>query len=242
MYRRSSRYAFRSARVRFATSFHAHPSLGLQHMEGGIKWAIHVTTKLPTFIDGRVALLGDSVRRLAPRLSSAVLSPHLLRPGARYGTSPRSRRRPMLRGEDDLGCRRVFVCSHESNLQDAFLLAQYLGHRGVRKENVHVALQVYDEIRRPFSQHIMELSTKSAQCHHLRIPELADLSVEDSASGKALSQEQLWEVGEMMERLRDWRDHTDIMEENKVSMRRLDEVLAHTPALFGTVRGHRARL
>ncbi len=32
-----------------------------QYVDGGILWAIHVTGKLPTYIDGRVALVGDAV-------------------------------------------------------------------------------------------------------------------------------------------------------------------------------------
>ena len=30
-------------------------------MNGGLKWVINVVTKLPTYVDGRVALVGDAV-------------------------------------------------------------------------------------------------------------------------------------------------------------------------------------
>lgn len=88
-------------------------------------------------------------------------------------------------------------------------------------------LQLYDEVRRPFTQNIVALARRRGQLHHLDSPELAWLTAERSAKGDALSAEQLAELSEMMERCRDWQFGPSVMEESAAAMRKLDEALLH---------------
>ncbi|RDX52958.1 FAD/NAD(P)-binding domain-containing protein [Lentinus brumalis] len=157
-----------------------------KYVDGGILWAIHVTGKLPTYIDGRVALVGDAAHAMMHHLGSGS--------GQCY--------------------------------EDAWMLAQFLGHANITKENATIALRVYDEIRRPFAQRVAGLSIRAAELHHFNGPELAWLTPELSATGAAMTDEQLKGIGEATERIRAWRDHSSLLEENAAAMRRMDEALA----------------
>ncbi|KAI1785333.1 FAD/NAD(P)-binding domain-containing protein [Ganoderma leucocontextum] len=158
----------------------------IKHVDSGLKWAINVVTKLPTFVQGRVALVGDAAHAMCPHL------------GAGAGQC----------------------------IEDAFMLAQLLGRPAIINTNVSAALQVYDEIRRPFTQTISELARKRGQLHHLTAPQFADLTPDLSATGKALAMEQLWEVGRTMQELRDWQDGSSVAEDVAGAMQRLDRILA----------------
>ena len=87
------------------------------------------------------------------------------------------------------------------------------------------ALQLYDQIRRPFSQKIAELSEESGLRHSLVSPNLADLTEEQSASGNALSLEQLHAIGAEVEELRAWRLRGSVEEECEISLKRLDGIV-----------------
>ena len=106
------------------------------------------------------------------------------------------------------------------------MLAQLLGRPDVTKENAHIALQVYDEIRRPFTQNIAALARQRGQLHHLSAPRFADLTPELSATGKALTMEQLWDIGTEMQSLRKWQDGPSVADDVAEAMRRLDGLLA----------------
>ncbi|KAI0750646.1 FAD/NAD(P)-binding domain-containing protein [Daedaleopsis nitida] len=114
--------------------------------------------------------------------------------------------------------------------EDGWLLGQFLGHSLVTRENVTEALRVWDEIRRPFSQNIVALSRRSEQLHHLNTPELSHLTEEQSASGHGLTAEELEDIGRDMERIREWRDYSNILEENAAALRRLQDALFPAPA------------
>ena len=53
-----------------------HELICIQYVDGGLKWAINVVTKLPTFVDGRVALVGDAVTINAICAQSDILADH----------------------------------------------------------------------------------------------------------------------------------------------------------------------
>lgn len=91
-----------------------------------------------------------------------------------------------------------------------------------------VALRVWDEIRRPFTQHVAGLSRRAQQLNYLNAPEFAGLTEVSSASGKGLTPEQIVEIGKSLERVREWRDSSDIREQNAAALRRLDDVLSQT--------------
>ncbi len=106
------------------------------------------------------------------------------------------------------------------------MLAQLLGRPDITKTNVSAALQVYDRIRRPFTQTISDLARKRGQLHHLTAPQFADLTPELSATGEALPMEQLWEVGKTIQELRDWQDGSSVAEDVAGAMQRLNRILA----------------
>ena len=110
--------------------------------------------------------------------------------------------------------------------QDVWLLAQFLGDPKVTKDNATIAMRLYDEIRRPFAQRVADLSVRASELHHLKGPELAWLTPELSATGTALTQDQLKSIGEDTERIRKWRDDSDLVHENAAALRRLEEALA----------------
>ncbi|KAI0723586.1 hypothetical protein C8Q76DRAFT_614964, partial [Earliella scabrosa] len=160
----------------------------LKHVDGGIQWAIHVIDGLPTYVHGRVMIMGDAAHAMCPHLGA--------------------------------GAGQCF--------EDAWLLAQFLGQPGTTRQKAPLALRVWDEIRRPFSQKVAALSRRSQQLHHLDAPEFAELTEEASATGNGLTIEQIAETGKEMERIREWRDYSDIMEENATALRRFDSALAQS--------------
>lgn len=91
-----------------------------------------------------------------------------------------------------------------------------------------MALRVWDGIRRPFTQHVARLSRRAQQLNYLNAPECSGLTEGLSASGEGLTPEQIVEIGKSLERVREWRDSSDIREQNAAALRRLDDVLSQT--------------
>ncbi|RPD62092.1 FAD/NAD(P)-binding domain-containing protein [Lentinus tigrinus ALCF2SS1-7] len=161
------------------------PDVGeiVKHMDNAQKWAINVVTKLPTYVDGRVALLGDAAHGMGPHQGA----------GAGQG------------------------------FEDGFLLAQFLGRPEVTRETMQIALQVYDEIRRPLSQKVAAFSHMSGMLHLLQDPER--ISQEDEPEHE-LTLEELRKIGDKIERVKDWRRVSSLLDESKVSMQRLMDAVS----------------
>ncbi|TFK85074.1 FAD/NAD(P)-binding domain-containing protein [Polyporus arcularius HHB13444] len=153
----------------------------VKHMDNTTKWAVNVVTKLPTYVDGHAALLGDAAHGMTPHQGA----------GAGQG------------------------------FEDGFLLAQFLGRPDVNTDTLHIALQVYDEIRRPLAQKVVALSHLSGQLHSLEDPDV----LEDDGSERALTPEELRRLGDKIEQVKEWRRVTSLLDENEVSMRRLAEAI-----------------
>ncbi|EMD35744.1 hypothetical protein CERSUDRAFT_74585 [Gelatoporia subvermispora B] len=66
---------------------------------------------------------------------------------------------------------------------DAYILASVLAHPEINAENVTTALQVYDEIRRPFAQEVARKSHESGLLLHFNAADFSGFSAEYSASG-----------------------------------------------------------
>ncbi|KAI0723589.1 FAD/NAD(P)-binding domain-containing protein [Earliella scabrosa] len=109
--------------------------------------------------------------------------------------------------------------------EDAYLLAQLLSSANVTKDNVPLALKVYDEIRRPFSQNVAALSLLSGRTSQLNTPQHADLTEEQSATGTALTIDQLRENLAEIQRLGEWQFGPTIVEETEAALRQLEERL-----------------
>ncbi|KAH8105384.1 hypothetical protein BXZ70DRAFT_1004888 [Cristinia sonorae] len=68
-------------------------------------------------------------------------------------------------------------------IEDGLVLASLLARPETTRETLPVALQVYDEIRRPFSQDILRRSYETGQIYYLQSRRLKDVTAEDSAAG-----------------------------------------------------------
>ena len=121
---------------------------------------------------------------------------------------------------------RRYVCIHLiRHVQDAYLLAQLLSNANVTKDNAPLVLKVYDEIRRPFSQNVAALSLLSGRTSQLNTPQHADLTEEQSATGTALTIDQLRENLAEIQRLGEWQFGPTIVEETEAALRQLEERL-----------------
>ncbi|KAI8984952.1 FAD/NAD-P-binding domain-containing protein [Trametes punicea] len=149
------------------------------------KWAVHSLKALPTFFDGRVALLGDAAHAMAPYQGA----------GAGQG------------------------------FEDALLLGQLLGQPKINRDAIPTALKLYDEFRRPVAQHVGAVSLQSGQLHSLIAPELAGVTPEDSASGKAPTRRQLEQIAREIEGLKEWRNYTTVEKDCVAAIRKLEDLL-----------------
>ncbi|CCL98471.1 uncharacterized protein FIBRA_00469 [Fibroporia radiculosa] len=147
-------------------------------------WAVHSLPTLSTFVDDRVALIGDAAHAMMPYQGS--------------------------------GAGQAF--------EDGFILAALLGHPGTTLENVDQVLKVYDEIRRPFSQEIVEKSRGNGLKYDLRSPGLEWMTEEKSVTSP-LTPAQLEELGDSIEDAFTWVKTTSVMDDLDKGIKRLEEVL-----------------
>ncbi|KAH9929152.1 FAD/NAD(P)-binding domain-containing protein [Fomitopsis serialis] len=95
-------------------------------------------------------------------------------------------------------------------IEDGFILATLLTQPGVTRDTLPVALQVYDALRRPFSQNVVQLSRSSGMSYRLNCPGFEALTEEQSYTG-TISPAQLDEVGKTVIELTSWNRDTSIM-------------------------------
>ncbi|KAI0714577.1 FAD/NAD(P)-binding domain-containing protein [Earliella scabrosa] len=157
----------------------------MKHFSPSSKWTIGVVTKLPTYVHGRVALMGDAAHAMTPYQGA----------GAGQG------------------------------FEDAYMLAQLLGRPDVDRRTLPDALRAYDEVRRPFSQNVAQCSDMGGKTMQLRSPEFVALTGEESATGDALSPEQLREIGVAIEQASEWRFASTIEEDKVYAFRKLEEAI-----------------
>ncbi|KAI0676716.1 FAD/NAD-P-binding domain-containing protein [Trametes maxima] len=116
--------------------------------------------------------------------------------------------------------------------EDALMLAQLFAQPNVTDQvAIHIALKVYDSIRRPFAQKVAGLSWKSGQLHSLLTSEFEGVTPEMSASGKSVTREQLQIVADTSNGLMDWRKGTTIAGDVQIALHRLREELGTSPSL-----------
>lgn len=117
------------------------------------RWAIFHVRGLPTYIDDRVALLGDAV-------SFSIMYGGF--PSLFCSSIPRHMQWQLISAPAQ--DKQLRYCSPFINnvsllilvSKDAFILGRLLSDRRVTSKNVNTALQVYDTIRRPFGNGIVE--------------------------------------------------------------------------------------
>ena len=93
--------------------------------------------------------------------------------------------------------------------QDAYVLGTILAHPSVTRDNVHFALQVYEEIRRPFSQEVQTHSREAGLLFSLDAGGLEKYSLEESRAG-AIDTEILEALIRKENELADWAENTSL--------------------------------
>ncbi|TCD71096.1 hypothetical protein EIP91_000190 [Steccherinum ochraceum] len=115
----------------------------LNLMEKPLRWVINSIVSLPSFVSGRVVLLGDAAHAMTPHQASGA----------------------------------------GQAIEDGLVLASLLARPETTRETLPIALQTYDEIRRPFSQDILRRSYETGQIYYLQSRRMKDVTAESSANG-----------------------------------------------------------
>ncbi|KZT01925.1 FAD/NAD(P)-binding domain-containing protein [Laetiporus sulphureus 93-53] len=92
-------------------------------------------------------------------------------------------------------------------MEDGFILASILAHSHVTRDTLPRALQIYDSIRRPFSQWVVQHSRATGDFDDLRAAEFEKLS---DTKG-ALSEGQLAKISESLDSMFEWHMNTSVM-------------------------------
>ncbi|THG99501.1 hypothetical protein EW145_g7256 [Phellinidium pouzarii] len=120
------------------------------------KWAISHLQGLPCYVDGRVALLGDSAHAITPHLGA----------GAGQAIEVNILRNKQLR---------ACLLAHYDGLKDAFVLGQLLAQLLVTRTNLSFALKVYDAVRRPLGNAMVDRSREAGYLYEFsELPESID--------------------------------------------------------------------
>ncbi|OCH91533.1 FAD/NAD(P)-binding domain-containing protein [Obba rivulosa] len=110
-------------------------------------------------------------------------------------------------------------------IEDAYILASMLAHPMVTLETLPLALQVYDEIRRPFAQDIQKKSRESGLLIQFNTPDFAKYTVNESAAG-GIGADVVEEIGKRQRELSEWSDNTSLIDDVERAKGLLDERMA----------------
>lgn len=118
---------------------------------------------------------------------------------------------------------RIKIPLNSANLdtfQDAFILGHLLAHELVSKDNIETALHIFESIRQPFSQNIVQKSQNFGRLLAFKSPAndgtyLPHESVADLDQIKRIIQEE-WE----------WQNKGGTLQEWEDAKRKLEEILA----------------
>ncbi|KAJ3490085.1 hypothetical protein NLI96_g1673 [Meripilus lineatus] len=125
----------------------------LQMLKMPSRWVINTIESLPTYVSGRVGLLGDAAHAMTPHQAS----------GAGQGIEV---------------CQKsveIKPVSYSPSDQDAFVLSSLLSLPEISSRTLPLALKVYDEIRRPFSQDILHKSVETGRLYFMQTGTMAEI-------------------------------------------------------------------
>ncbi|KAH9939003.1 FAD/NAD-P-binding domain-containing protein [Epithele typhae] len=142
----------------------------ISHMSMPLDWAVHTVKDLPTYVKGRVALLGDAAHAMTTSQGSGA----------------------------------------GQAIEDGYILSAVLAHPLVTSQNISVALEIYDTVRRPFSQDIARRSRESTRLYLL----------------DRLGWENLQPIGRMIEDDMGWVHATRIEHDEERAMQMVQERLS----------------
>ncbi len=111
-------------------------------------------------------------------------------------------------------------------IQDGFFLATLLGQPEVQLSNITTALQVYDEVRRPFTQRIQELSYEAGAILLLGNSRMNAYSAEDSVEGKIPENVLREQIVTDMTAVLEWQWTTSLRPDITLALQKLRDALA----------------
>ncbi|EMD35773.1 hypothetical protein CERSUDRAFT_95996 [Gelatoporia subvermispora B] len=109
-------------------------------------------------------------------------------------------------------------------IEDAYILASVLAHPGITMKTLPVALQVYNEIRRPFVQEVQRKSRESGLLLQFNTADFSKFTAEESALG-AIDASAVDTVGRRQEELTAWFDDTSLQADVERAKELLNERL-----------------
>lgn len=104
------------------------------------------------------------------------------------------------------------------------MLGMLFGQSVVTKASIPAALKVYDQFRRPVAQKVAALSVQSGLMQSLIYPELDEAITAGRTS--VTESEYLARIAENIERLKEWRRGTDVMEDCLSALRLLQDTIS----------------
>lgn len=110
--------------------------------------------------------------------------------------------------------------AHESRLikmQDAYILAATLSHPKTTLHNLSHALKVYETIRLPLANSVLRRSNEMGKMYEFEDARFDDLAVQDP------DVQRLRELGEELERNREWTWRTDLEPDRERAFRMLED-------------------
>ncbi|PIL34307.1 hypothetical protein GSI_03082 [Ganoderma sinense ZZ0214-1] len=110
-------------------------------------------------------------------------------------------------------------------IEDGLVLASLLAHDSVTLETLPQALNIYDTIRRPFSQNVQRGSDEAGSMYHLHELGWDKVSVGESAAG-SYSKDMIDVLGKGLEEKLDWVMRGDFMETRVKAMGMLESTSA----------------
>ncbi|KAI1789078.1 hypothetical protein LXA43DRAFT_594836 [Ganoderma leucocontextum] len=154
----------------------------IKAVERPFRWAMHTVPDLPTYVKGRVALVGDAAHAMLPHQ------------GAGAGQA----------------------------FEDGFVLSLILSHPFVTLANLPAALEIYDDLRRPFSQSVQRGSERNGATYHLRRAGSGweNITAEDSRAGR-YPREWLSEIAEDVQAQMRWTFEANIEDDRAQVAERL---------------------
>lgn len=108
--------------------------------------------------------------------------------------------------------------------QDGIILAALLAQPEIQTRTIPTALRIYDAVRRPFAQHIQDISFKSGETVWLHSPRFQHITAEESARGNVSAEELQALHAELMDWQR-WAGTTTLRGDRERAVRMLKEEL-----------------
>ncbi|KAI0695320.1 hypothetical protein BC835DRAFT_1414956 [Cytidiella melzeri] len=106
-------------------------------------------------------------------------------------------------------------------VEDGLILASLLAQQETQKDTIQYALEVYSEVRRPFTKHIQDLSFQLGEIVWLESPRMRHYTADDSAAGKIPQSELDALVADDSTNLQKWAWTTTSAEDGELAIQKI---------------------